>query len=146
MSVGNTAAEAANLFVRLLVGSRTCFWLVLAFGYTLPPALEVPMDALHVGLMMWLKPSRPFCSVMQSAASMPLFRTIAHALPLVSLMPLGRPQLEPGADVCNPLVSWMMVRPGGGRLKMNARGGWVNARARGWAGGSDQWGDPWRRA
>lgn len=38
------AGAAAALLVRLAVGSRTLFWLMLAFGYQLPPHLQVGGD------------------------------------------------------------------------------------------------------
>ncbi|GAB4824038.1 hypothetical protein N2152v2_011084 [Parachlorella kessleri] len=109
MSMPDTVLGAANLFVRLAVGSRTLFWLVLAGGYQLPPHLQIPLDALHVGLIVWMKPSQPFCAVMQHPGTQSLFHTMASALPLFSLMPLGRPVLRNGADVCNPLIAWMQV-------------------------------------
>lgn len=108
-SMANTALGAANLFVWLTMGSRTFFWLILAFGYQLPPLLRLPLDALQLGMLMWSKPSTPFCAVMQTPASQPLFETIASGLPLVSIVPLGRPELVEGADICNPLIIWIQV-------------------------------------
>ena len=49
MTVDNTLLGAANLFVRLAVGSRTLFWLVLAFGYQLPPHLQVGAGCCVLG-------------------------------------------------------------------------------------------------
>jgi hypothetical protein len=87
------------------------------------PTLQLPLDALAVGLLMWMKPSQPFCAVMQHAGTEPLFRTMASSLPLVSLIPLGRPLLREGADVCNPLIAWMQVGRGGWRCLPGGPGG-----------------------
>ena len=36
----HTGLDAINLFVRLVIGSRTLFWLLLIFGYELPPLVS----------------------------------------------------------------------------------------------------------
>ncbi len=48
MSMPDTVLGAAKLFVRLAVGSRTLFWLVLAGGYQLPPHLQVSWTPLSL--------------------------------------------------------------------------------------------------
>ncbi|EFN56972.1 hypothetical protein CHLNCDRAFT_143565 [Chlorella variabilis] len=99
---------ALSLFVRLLVGSRTLFWLVLSFGYRLPPHTLVPLHGALLALKALLKPSQPFCAVLQTVDTQPLFQAIAINLPLVSLTPLDRPTIKPGADICNPLHAWIV--------------------------------------
>lgn len=106
---------AATLFVKLLVGSRTLFWMILSFGYPLPPRVGIPLHAGLGYLLMWLKPSAPFCRSLLSAESAPLFRTMAENIPLLSVAP-SHPSAPPEyADTCNSLVAWIQVgRRGGG--------------------------------
>lgn len=108
----HTGLDAINLFVRLLIGSRTLFWLILILGYDLPPAFGVPFNAACLAVMTRLRPSQPFCATMQTPATRPLFHTIAASLPLLSAVSVEHPALAPGADVCNPLVHWMQVTLG----------------------------------
>ena len=70
--------EALNLLARVAVGSRIPFWLVLALGYQLPSAVFAPLHAALLGAMVRLKPSQPFCAVMQTPQSQPLFHIIAN--------------------------------------------------------------------
>lgn len=103
----HTGLDAFNLFVRLLIGSRTLFWLVLVFGYELPPEIGVPVNAACLLTMARLRPSEPFCATMQTAATRPLFHLIASSLPLVTSISLDHPQLAMEADICNPLLRWL---------------------------------------
>ncbi len=48
MSMPDTALGAINLFIRLAVGSRTLFWLVLACGYQLPLHFQVRAGCLVI--------------------------------------------------------------------------------------------------
>lgn len=105
----HTGLSAAHLFVRLLVGSRTLFWLILVFGYELPPLLGIPLNALCLTIMAYTKGSAPFCSTMQTASTQPLFHYIAASIPLVSIIPMAHPELAEGADICNPLVRWLVI-------------------------------------
>jgi len=105
----HTGLDAANLFVRLLIGSRTLFWLILVFGYELPPEIGVPLNGLCLLIMANLRPNAPFCATMQNDDSRPLFHVIAASIPLVSIIPLAHPQLRKDADICNPLVTWLQV-------------------------------------
>ncbi|KAL4854525.1 O-methyltransferase MdmC [Chlorella vulgaris] len=109
---GNLAA--LTLFMRLLVGSRTLFWLVLRyfmklFGYRLPPQVMIPLHGALLAIKLIAKPSQPFCAVLQTPATQPLFEAIAANLPLFSLIPLDRPAIRAGADICNPLHTWVVV-------------------------------------
>ena len=108
----HTGLDAFNLFVRLLVGSRTLFWLILVFGYELPPEIGVPMNAAFLLTMSRLRPSQPFCATMQTPSTQPLFHIIASSLPLITSISQEHPQLSIGADVCNPLIHWMQFSLG----------------------------------
>lgn len=105
----HTGLTAAALFIRLLVGSRTLFWLILVFGYTLPPEIGIPLNAAAVATIMHLKPSEPFCATIQTPAARPFFHTIAASLPLFTILPFWRPELPPDIDICNPIVHWLQV-------------------------------------
>lgn len=107
-----TNLDAAALFVRLIVGSRTLFWALLIFGYELPPLTGIPLNALCLVAIMRMKPSIPFCRSMQNSSTRELFQIIAQNLPLVSIIPLDRPSLPLETDICNPLVQWMQLSIG----------------------------------
>ena len=75
---GGRGLEALNLLARIAVGSRIPFWLVLALGYQLPSSVFAALHAALLGAMVRLKPSQPFCAVMQTPQSQPLFHIIAN--------------------------------------------------------------------
>jgi hypothetical protein len=108
----HTGVEAATLFIRLLIGSRTLFWLILVFGYKMPPELGIPINAACLLLINKLRPSQPFCTAMQNPTTASLFYSIAGSLPLISAISIERPQIRAGADICNPLVHWLQVTIG----------------------------------
>ena len=108
----HTGLDAINLFVRLLIGSRTLFWLLLVFGYELPPLVGIPLNAICLLVMGRLRPSQPFCHTMQTPATKLIFHTIAANLPLISTISLEHPQLDAEADVCNPLIHWIQATLG----------------------------------
>jgi hypothetical protein len=104
--------EAITLFIRLLIGSRTLFWLILVFGYKMSPELGIPINAACLLLINKLRPTQPFCNAMQNASTISLFHSIAGSLPLLSAISIERPQIRAGADICNPLVQWLMMTVG----------------------------------
>jgi len=108
----HTGLEAFTLFIRLLIGSRTLFWLILVCGYKMVPELGIPINAACLLLINKLRPSQPFCDTMQNPTTMSLFSSIAGSLPLISVISIERPQLRVGADICNPLVHWLQVTLG----------------------------------
>jgi hypothetical protein len=108
----HTGLQAITLFIRLLIGSRTLFWLILVFGYKMPPELSIPINAACLLLINKLRPSQPFCNTMQTPTTSSLFYSIAGSLPLISAIPIERPQIRAGADICNPLVHWLQVTIG----------------------------------
>jgi hypothetical protein len=108
----HTGLETLTLFIRLLIGSRTLFWLLLVFGYKMAPELGIPINAACLLLINKLRPSQPFCDIMQNPTTRSLFSSIAGSLPLISAISVSRPQLRAGADICNPLVHWLQVTLG----------------------------------
>lgn len=108
-----THLNAITMVVRLLVGSRMLFWLILVFGYELPPELGVPVNGLFLGAMIFLRPSLPFCKILETPLTSSLFRSIANNIPLITLLPSGRlPSEGQLADICNPLVLWIQITLG----------------------------------
>ncbi|KAG7675265.1 hypothetical protein Ndes2526B_g08132 [Nannochloris sp. 'desiccata'] len=108
----HTGLEAVTLFIRLLIGSRTLFWLILVFGYKMPLELGIPINAACLLLINKLRPSQPFCDTMQNPTTRSLFHSIAGSVPLISAISIERPQIRAEADICNPLVHWMQVSIG----------------------------------
>ena len=105
----HTGLTTAALFIRLLVGSRTLFWLILVFGYNLPIEIGIPLNAAAVATILRVKPSEPFCATMQTLDARPLFHMIAASLPQFAVVPVWRPELAPDADICNPIVHWLQI-------------------------------------
>eukprot|EP00887_Chlorella_sp_A99_P004789 scaffold4.g4789.t1 len=104
-----TLLGAAALFVRCLVASRALFWGFLVSGYRMPPHIGAPVQLALGSALMWLRPSQPLCAALQTPARSSLFRLVANAIPLLTLVPIGRPELGEGADVCNPLIYWLQI-------------------------------------
>lgn len=75
----------------------------------MPLHIGVPVQVALGGLLMWLRPSQPLCAALETATNRPNFRLIAGCLPLLTLMPIGRPELPPSADICTPLIKWLQV-------------------------------------
>lgn len=48
-----------------------------SFGYRLPPHTLVPLHGALLALKALLKPSQPFCAVLQTVDTQPLFQAIA---------------------------------------------------------------------
>ena len=107
-----THLNALTMMVRLLVGSRMLFWLILVFGYELPPELGVPVNGLFLGCMIFLRPSIPFCRILETPLTSSLFRLIADNIPIITILPSGRLPVKQLNDVCNPLVLWIQVSLG----------------------------------
>jgi hypothetical protein len=105
----HTGLDAAALFVRVVVGSRTLFWLVLVLGYQLPPLVGIPLNAAGLAVITRWRPSTPFCAAIQTPATRDTFAYIVARLPLVGVLPLRRPLLAGGADVCDMLVQWVQL-------------------------------------